>query len=473
MKKLIAVLLVLVMVIGLVACGAEEAASKEEEKQEEAAPAEEKEEEKEEEPAPVEEPTPAKTLYVVNNFADDMEPVYDDFRTKYNAYWLDAYSISKFAEDNFWYMPEDDDICTVISFADLYDYNAGFETPLTWATFKDQYFCLNVPEDLAANYPTGTLCGTGLEKDYLPYNQGYIICGPEAIILPTTDEEGYVCQYLFEDLGMVAAEEYEFHCGDGYVHPVAAADLADEYIYMDETGRVHANCIEWPDYPLMDIQFIVATGYDENSTPAEEGITKINFANNGVGVLDAENTKASETVVLVEGATVKAPLGGSTQNGYPVADLLAAMGVPACETVTAISYVDGSTLDQTYDDFIQKFIVLTDSKDRAPYTVGTVQPYGNVVKNTGYFVMGDSVLLCVPATATKEQGICMNDVLAALGIEGVTAANVVCSDGYSEEIDAEDFADLFIFYNEDKVDTSSIAYPEYTLGDAAYIEIYQ
>ena len=97
----------------------------------------------------------------------------------------------------------------------------------------------------------------------------------------------------------------------------------------------------------------------------------------------------------------------------------------------------------------------------------------------------DSALFLVPDDATQEAGLAVSDLLEKLGITDVKAINVVCADGYAEEIDAvkgqlegglagidaEDIKDVFFFHLEDRIDATSIAYPGYTLNNAVKIEI--
>ena len=62
-------------------------------------------------------------------------------------------------------------------------------------------------------------------------------------------------------------------------------------------------------------------------------------------------------------------------------------------------------------------------------------------------------------------------VLDALGLADAVAINVVCADGYAEEIDAADIPAAFIFHNGETIDATSIMYPQYTLQNAAKVEI--
>ena len=58
-----------------------------------------------------------------------------------------------------------------------------------------------------------------------------------------------------------------------------------------------------------------------------------------------------------------------------------------------------------------------------------------------------------------------------MGFKDYKAIKVTCADGYAEEIDAADMGEVAIFHLDGRIDTTSIAYPEFTLQNAATIEI--
>ena len=62
-------------------------------------------------------------------------------------------------------------------------------------------------------------------------------------------------------------------------------------------------------------------------------------------------------------------------------------------------------------------------------------------------------------------GYSVPDLFKAIGMVEAKAYKFTCADGWAEEIDAEDLANVKIFINAagDGVDATSIAYPDYTL----------
>ena len=155
-----------------------------------------------------------------------------------------------------------------------------------------------------------------------------------------------------------------------------------------------------------------------------------------------------------------------------VSDILKAAELENAKVdVQAVSLGDSATTTIPFDQFVERFIVPVDSKDRGAYTVGTNQEYGAVTINCGCYVLGENILLYVPESYTNEAGLPLADVLAKVGITECTAVNVICADGYSETIEAADLEGVCIFHNDGRIDTNSVAYPDYTLQDAVKIEV--
>ena len=270
---------------------------------------------------------------------------------------------------------------------------------------------------------------------------------------------------LFEDVNMVEADSYDFICSDGFSEEIAKEDLEKVALFF-EGERVDASSIAYAPYTLMNIEYIVPHGLEaENAAEfeVEEGkVAKITVVN---------------TVAAAAEPDFFGPSGGTVQTGYRVSDVLAAAGLEnAGGTVTAISFGDGSnalhaTKEIAFADFAERYIVPNDSKDRGAYTVGRNQAYNDVTINVGCYVLGENILLFIPdSAADKATGILLSDVLTLLGVE-YTAVNVVCSDGFSEVIDAADMDDVKIYHVKGKVDVDSVAYAGYTLADAVSIEI--
>ena len=232
-------------------------------------------------------------------------------------------------------------------------------------------------------------------------------------------------------------------------------------IFFNE-DRADATSIAYPDYTLQDILYIVPSGLTAEDTsvadPMEEGtVYKITVLNTAVKDADADYT---------------GPFGGTVQTGYKVSDILAAAGLEAANVdVQAISLGESTTTTIPFDQFTERYIVPTDSKDRGAYTVGRSQVYGDVTINVGCYVLGENALFYVPDSATEEAGLALTDVLARVGLTDIAAINIICSDGYSEVIDAADLDGVGIFHVDDRIDTNSVAYPQYTLQDVVTIEV--
>ena len=474
MKKALALILTLAMVLSLAACGEKPvtttAAPTEPPKTEApttAAPTTEAPTTE----APTTEPAPqvVKTLYVMNGALEDL-PTYDDpLEVRFNPNWLRGWNVGKFTEENFWFKPADDQKAYVMAYNDGYTYapTEGGEYPeLTYGIFKNQLICLDVPQELKENWPAGIIYGPDMEKDMLPWKIGMVVVGPEAIIMGKA-KAWNAEQLFFEKIGgvdevakMVDAESYDFICADGYSEEISKEDLADVEIFFTEDGsRMDATSIENEGQSLWDIKYIVPHGMSEDELPHSmepNTVYKITVFNTAV--------KGTEPDMIY-------PHGGSAQVGYKVSEVLEKLEIKADGDVTTISRGDSAPVTCTAEEFLARYIVPNDSKDRGPYTVGQNQEKGNVTQNVLLFDMGESAMLFVPEDATKEAGIGYADILEKLGIADAKAINVICADGYNEEIDAGDIPDASIFWNGDKIDSTSIVYPEYTLENTAKIEI--
>ena len=458
MKKLFAMFLALAMVLSLAACGEKPVTTTEAPKTTEA-PATTA-------PATTEAPTTAEptttaapepvviaSIQVMNPLLEGLEEVKDPNATRYNAYWLTGYAMKDIVEKNFWFDVADDAVLSAVSYVDMYAAEFG-----DLATMKEQGLCLNVPEGLQKNYHEGLMFGTGIKKDNTPYNLGWLVVGPEAIVL--VNEDGYAATDLFEDLKMAEADSYDFICADGYTETYDKEDLADVEIFFNE-GRTDATYLPDSKYTLKDILYIVPNGVEKDKTAdvevAEGTVYKITVANTAV-------TELEENFV--------GPFGGTVQTGYRVSDVLKAAEIDIAKAdVQAVSLGDSATTTIPFDQFVERFIVPVDSKDRGAYTVGTNQEYGAVTINCGCYVLGANILLYVPESYTNEAGLPLADVLAKVGITEFSAVNVICADGYSETIEAADLEGVCIFHNDGRIDTNSVAYPEYTLQDAVKIEV--
>ena len=463
MKKLLAMFLALARVLSLAACG-EPVTTTEAPKTTEAPTTEAPTTAPETTEAPTTaeptttaapEPVVIASIQVMNPLLEGLEEVKDPNATRYNAYWLTGYAMKDIVEKNFWFDVADDAVLSAVSYVDMYAAEFG-----DLATMKEQGLCLNVPEGLQKNYHEGLMFGTGIKKDNTPYNLGWLVVGPEAIVL--VNEDGYAATDLFEDLKMAEADSYDFVCGGPkpFTEEIDKADLEKVNIYFKD-GRPVADSIAYAGYTLDDLLYIVPHGVEKDKTAdvevAEGTVYKITIANTAV-------TELEENFV--------GPFGGTVQTGFRVSDILKAAELENAKVdVQAVSLGDSATTTIPFDQFVERFIVPVDSKDRGAYTVGTNQEYGAVTINCGCYVLGENILLYVPESYTNEAGLPLADVLAKVGITECTAVNVICADGYSETIEAADLEGVCIFHNDGRIDTNSVAYPDYTLQDAVKIEV--
>ena len=323
-------------------------------------------------PEPPAEPQVVKTLYVLNSAEGDTA-VYD---------LLKGWNFGKFAEDNFWFD-------TKAEKAYIVSYSDGYAGEFDYEMLKKQIISVDTPEALQDSFPNAVIFGPDMDTNTLPWKMGTVICGPEAILFGK--KKAWNAEELFndklgglEDITMVEADSYDFICADGYSEEIDKENLANVEIFFNEDKtRMDATSIAYAGYSLENIKYIVPHGVDpENLPEVEDGkVYKITVFNTAAKVgYDAEAKKA-----------------------FPLED--------------------------------------------------------------------DSALFLVPDDATQEAGLAVSDLLEKLGITDVKAINVVCADGYAEEIDAEDIKDVFFFHLEDRIDATSIAYPGYTLNNAVKIEI--
>ena len=70
-----------------------------------------------------------KKLVVLNTLVKDMETVKGE-ETRFNAYWLPSYKIGEIFEKNLWFVPDANEIVTVVAYTDGYtdDGTDSYET---------------------------------------------------------------------------------------------------------------------------------------------------------------------------------------------------------------------------------------------------------------------------------------------------------------------------------------------------------
>lgn len=435
-KRIIAMLLALAMMLALAACGG--------------APAEETKAPETQAPetqAPTTEAAPAELgkIAILNTALEDMAFT-QDAEARFNSYWMPAYSVADYVAANFWFVPTEETPVGVTSWQD------GYTWEQTYATFGQQYLSLEMHADMAENHEV-VVCGEGSGDEVHPWHVGWITVGAEALLF--LNKDGYTAEYLFEDLGMVAAEEYDFVCADGFSEAIHKDDLGEVEIFInEETGTIDATSIAYAGYTLGNLKYIVPTGMEQGAEAPAEGVAKINVFANGVADLTA----------------VEAYYGGSVYESFSVKELLELVGMTSGTSVTITSYLDDDPETLDYEGFAQRYITLDSSKERQPFTLGKVQPKSEYVKNAGYFVIDNTnALVYVPETYVEGAGMALTDILAFLGMENATAVNLVCADGYTETVEAADFAEVQLMHIAGRLDATSVANPGYTLYNTLYI----
>jgi hypothetical protein len=244
-KKTLALLFALVMVLTLFACTAQEATEATEAIEEATEEVVEATEEPAEEPAateepaeePAEEPTAdgVQRIIVWNNAIDGLTASEqprgaDDMRS--------AYSIQEVYDKCGIQGSDDVDVQVVGS-----DSYVG-EEPLS--DILQKYLTLE-----GDNAPI--VVGEAQDPDWAVWEVAYINFGTDAIM--TAYMEKISVADVFEALGMVEADSYDFICTDEYTHNVAAEDIGDCYISWIE-DRVDAEVPGIGDYTLYSILYI-------------------------------------------------------------------------------------------------------------------------------------------------------------------------------------------------------------------------
>lgn len=489
MKKALALILTLAMVLSLAACGEKPVTTTAAptEPQTTAAPETTKAPETTEDPTT--EPAPELkvegTVYVLNSVLEGLETYDDPDEVRYNANYtpIKGWNLGNIADKHFWFSVADDQPVYIVSYDDGYTYAPKYGTEMTYKVLRDQMLCLDVPEDMQENHYNGFIYGPDMRNDELVWGIGFVVVGPEAFLLANDDEKGYNAEDILHGslIGgsgnvakLVEADSYDFIGIDGYTEEILKEDLKDVNIYFNE-GRVDADSIAWPGYTITDIQYIVPNGVDKDNLPeAEDGtVYKITVLNTAIQEVTEKNNNSYVAKRIDTDAEIVIPVKGSAQVGYKVSEILDKLELKGYKEVTTVSLLDGQPWTCSFDDFLVKYIVENDAKWRGPYTVGRTQKRNEFTTNVEVFVLDNDGIVYVQEDATKEAGLSVADVLEKMGAKDVKAINVVCADGYHEQIDAADLDKVFLFHNDDRIDATSIAYADkgYTLENAVKIEI--
>ena len=127
----------------------------------------------------------------------------------------------------------------------------------------DLYAADEAYEDLVQKYLTmegedgPIVVGEAQDPDWAVWNVAYVRIGSDVIM--TSYQEEISLAKVFEEVGMVEAENYDFVCADGYVHTAPAADIAESYIkWIDVDGaiRVDGVCPGLGEYTLYNVVYV-------------------------------------------------------------------------------------------------------------------------------------------------------------------------------------------------------------------------
>ena len=383
-----------------------------------------------------------KKLVVLNTLVKDMETVKGE-ETRFNAYWLPSYKFGDIFEKNFWFMPDANEIVTVVAYTDGYT-DDGTDS---YETLCAKGLAFGFTDSKGNVYDVFT--GPTQKMNAMVQFMGYILTGHEcALFIP---EDGWEnAKELFDEIEMAPAESYDFICSDGWTEEISAEDLEKVQIYVSEGGTIDATSILYAGYGLTSIQYIVPHGLTAESEPVD-GVCHIVVMPNAVGVLDEEPAELMN-------------YGGTVYAAYPVTDVLAKAEIEP-SAVKAISYKDGFTFEYDAELFQKLFICLDTKNKNDAFTCGKDQVRDQLCKAAGQYIFADAALVYVPGVEVLPDGYAVEDLFKAVGMAEAKSYNFTCADGYTEEIFAEDLAKCKIFINEDRVDATSIAYPAYTLQD--------
>jgi len=128
---------------------------------------------------------------------------------------------------------------------------------------SDGYAADEPYDDLVQKYLTmegedgPIVVGEAQDPDWAVWNVAYVRIGSDVIM--TSYQEEISLAKVFEDIGMVEAENYDFICADGYVHTAPAADIAESYIkWIDVDGaiRVDGVCPGLGEYTLYNVVYV-------------------------------------------------------------------------------------------------------------------------------------------------------------------------------------------------------------------------
>ncbi|MBO7681611.1 MAG: hypothetical protein J6T17_02520, partial [Clostridia bacterium] len=322
-----------------------------------------------------------KKLVVLNTLVKDMETVNGE-ETRFNAYWLPSYKIGEIFEKNLWFVPEANEIVTVVAYTDGYT-DDGTDS---YETLCEKGLAFGFTDNKGNVYDVFT--GPTQKMNAMVQFMGYILSGHEcALFIP---EDGWEnVKELFDEIEMAPADSYDFICSDGWTEEIAADDLEKVQIYKSEGGTIDATSILYAGYGLTSIQYIVPHGLTAESEPVD-GICHIVVMPNAVGVLDEEPAELMN-------------YGGTVYAAYPVTDVLAKAEIEL-SPVKAISYKDGFTFEYDAELFEKLFICLDTKNKNDAFTCGKDQVRDQLCKAAGQYVFADAALVYVPGVEVLPDG---------------------------------------------------------------------
>lgn len=379
MKKVFALLLAFALVLSLAACS-----------ETDPEPTPQPDNPPVEDPVATPDPEPAPTgvqrLLVMNNAFEGLETSSQCYNAKE---WHKAYSIGELIDANFWFAPAEDTTVLTVAYTDFYTDECDV------ASFRNKYVSFQQDN---AEYDYDLFVGPAQKESTDVSYKGYCLVDKEAILF--MQEEGWNVADLFDYVEMADADAYDFICADGYVETISKDKLAECSIFYNDNGGVDATSIEYPQYGLTAIRYIVPTGMDETSEPAAEGVSKITVALNAEGIYETDAPYLQNRA-------------GVYYDSWSAADLIAKYGIKECDSVKVVSYKDGYSQNEDYALFTQKYIAYQAPNDKGNekeyFTLGQAQAKDAGVTNAGYYIFAEDALAFVPAA-----GLTVADAFAAV-----------------------------------------------------------
>lgn len=349
-------------------------------------------------------------LILLNNAFDGMETS----KQRYNAYWLNCWNFGEVAAANFWFPPAADEKASVTAYTDYYTVEDD-----TFESMSAKFLSLGFDESY------DVVCGPTQKMNAAVQYMGYILSGHEGLLF--MPEDGWEIPDLFECVEMAAADAYTFEAADGYTVDVDAAQLDQCSIaYVDD--RIDGVLPGMGDYTLYDIRAIYPAGLTKDSE-APDGVCHLTIFANAEGVYDTDAPHITN-------------FGGTLYDAYSVKDLLDKYAVAACEEVKIVSYKDGYSKADKYENFIQKYITITSPKGTHPFTLGQVQPRNDGVQNAGWYVLSQDAFYYLPE---ESADVAFTDLFAGAAIMREAASyTITCADGDTHTVTADQLKDCFV-----------------------------